>query len=131
MEAVRKDPGLYISYQSIPVGDEKRFEWIHQQGGNYGHFSVPTLYHRLKTDEELKIDEILVSEIKLDTMVATFGNMGYLDRFPKSLHKYFDYTLVSRSDDEKQKRVIATEINSSPFRDFYKKNIMRNNFPIN
>lgn len=130
MEEVRKEPGVYVIYSSIPVGYEKKFEWIHQKGGNYGHFSVPTLFYRLKTPEELKQDETLVSEIKCHSMVATFEDMCYLDRFPKSLHKYFDYTLVLRSDNETEKRVNAAEINNKPFVDFYKKNIIRNDQPI-
>jgi hypothetical protein len=130
MEAVRKEPGLYHTYPSIPVDDEKKFEWIYQQGGNYGHFEVPKRYYRLKTAEELTQDEIFVSEIKSQTIVATFGDMCYLDRLPKALHKYFDYTLVLRSDNETEKRVNAAEINNKPFVDFYKKNIIRNDSPI-
>jgi len=130
MDAVHSEPGLYVAYTSIPIGHEKKFEWIHQKGGKCGHFEVPTLFYRLKMAEELTQDEIFVSEIKSQTIVATFGDMRYLDRLPKALHKYFDYTLVLRSDDEIQIKVNAAEINKKPFGDFYKKNIMRNNFPI-
>lgn len=131
MESVHKEPGLYFAYSSIPAGHEKKFEWIHQQGGNCGHFEVPTLYYRLKTEEELKKDKIFVSEIKCDTIVATFGDMCYHDRFPKSLHQFFDFTIVSRSDDKIEKRVNITEFNNLSFGNYYKKNIMRNNTPLN
>jgi hypothetical protein len=130
MEEVRKEPGVYVIYSSIPVGYENKFEWIHQRGINYGHFEVPNLFYRSKTPEELKQDEILVSEIKSQSIVATFGDLCFLDRLPKSLHKYFDYTLVLRSDNETEKRVNAAEINNKPFIDFYKKNIIRNDLPF-
>jgi len=130
MDAVHSEPGLYVAYTSIPIGHEKKFEWIHQKGGNYGHFEVPKRYYRLKTAEELTQDEILVSEIKSQSIVATFGDLCFLDRLPKSLHKYFDYTLVLRSDNETEKRVNAAEINNKPFIDFYKKNIIRNDLPF-
>lgn len=130
MEEVRKEPGVFVIYSNIPVGYENKFEWIHQIGGNLGHFKVPNLFYRSKTPDELKQDETLVSEIKSNSIVATFEDMCYLDRFPKSLHKYFDYTLVLRSDNETEKRVNAAEINNKPFGDFYKKNIIRNDLPI-
>jgi hypothetical protein len=129
MEAVREEPGQYVAYSSIPAGYETKFEWIHQKGGNCGHFDVPTLFYRRKTAEELKADEIFVAEIKYDTMVATFGDMCYLDRLPKSLHKYFDYTVQSRSYDKSQMRVNAADYIVSF--DYAKINIMRNSILLN
>ena len=128
MEAIRKDPGLYSIYLSIPAGDELKFNWIHQPGGNCGHFEFPTRYYRLKTADELKQDEIFVSKIKCDTMVATFGDMCYLDKFPKALHKYFDYTLELRHDHSVQERVNASEYLGNY--NYAKINIMRNSTPL-
>jgi hypothetical protein len=128
MEAIKKNPGLYSIHLSIPIGDEKKFEWIHQQGCNCGHFEVPTRYYRLKTAEELKQDKIFVSEIKYDTMVATFGDMCYLDRLPQSLHQYFDYTIELRSNNKILRRVNADGIVDGF--EYAIINIMRNNLPM-
>ena len=128
MEAIRKDPGLYSIYLSIPVGDEQKFNWIHQPGGNCGHFEFPTRYYRLKTEEELKQDKIFVSGIKYDTMVATFGDMCYLDRLPQSLHQYFDYTIELRSNKKILRRVNADGIVDGF--EYATINIMRNSTPL-
>jgi hypothetical protein len=127
MESVRNDPGLYQIYLRIPAGDEKKFEWICQEGANNGYFEFPTRYYRLKTEEELKQDKILVSEIKCDTIVATDRLMYYLDSLPKELHKYFDFTIILRSDDKTEERLNASLIHNLTFGGFSTKNILRNN----
>jgi hypothetical protein len=128
MDAVLSDPGLYVAYAYISEEYEAKFNWIYQKGGRCGHFDIPTRYYRLKTAEELKQDEIFVSKIKCDTMVATFGDMCYLDKFPKSLHKYFDYTLELRHDHSVKERVNASEYLGNY--NYAKINIMRNSTPL-
>jgi len=133
MEQIKKDPGLYISYCAIPKGHEDKFKWIYQQGGQCGHFEIPTRYYRLKTDDELKKDMISVSEIKNDSIVATYGDMLYLDRLSKSLHMYFDYTIKGRDSniDNIGFRVNANDINNYSGFNYVRINIMRNSKMVN
>lgn len=126
MEEIKKDPGLYFAFSQIPNGEETKYVWIKRQGGNYGHFEIPTLFYRLKTAEEIQQDKIKISEIKNDTIVAEFGNMDYLSNFPISLHIYFDYTLQERSISKKKIRINASEDMGSKKYDYVKINIIRN-----
>ena len=58
MEEVKKDRGLYVSYSKIPVGEEDKYVWIKEEGGNGGHFEIPTIFYRLKTAEEIQQDNL-------------------------------------------------------------------------
>ena len=125
MEEVVKDPGLYLVFSKIPVGEEAKYIWIKKEAVRGGHYEFPELFYRLKTADELQQDKIIISEIKTDTIVGQPGNMNYLDRFPKSLHKYFDYTAANRSSPEVEFRINASDP-IPPYSNNFNKNIIRN-----
>jgi len=111
MDDVLKNKCNYLTitpteWDVLAPEDKYKHKWIHQKGGNNGHFEFPERYWRLKTEEELKKQEEYILGLFNETPV---DRIYFEYNVPLNMKKYFVVELEGRYNKKDKKFMTGEE----------------------